>query len=126
MQAISQQLGLEKKPEEDDKPQEEEQKEMEVDMICPCTVGRCTRRCKKDPIIWKHNECDGKLKLNENGYMRCVKCGKKEQLWNCMFDCGSKSVEFKKIEGFYGIAHLLSLVSSIKCEKVNEFSAKLN
>ena len=47
----------------------------EIDFISFCPVQECINRNKK--YKWTHNQCGGRLKLNDEGMLRCLKCRKK-------------------------------------------------
>ena len=84
----------------------------EIDFTSPCPVQECIH---KDKIYkWTHNQCGGRLKLNNEGMLRCLKCGKKEKLIDFKFNCGDHN--YNKCSK-QGIAHSFSLMSQIVGER---------
>ena len=45
----------------------------EIDFISPCPVEKCKNKNKN--YRWVHYNCDGREKLNDLGFIRCLKCG---------------------------------------------------
>jgi hypothetical protein len=78
----------------------------EIDFISPCPVDQCKNKNKI--YRWTHNQCGGKLSLNNEGMLRCLKCGKKEELVDSRFNCGDHDYEECSAQG---VAHALGVMA---------------
>ena len=91
----------------------------EIDFISPCPVDQC--RNKNKSYRWIHNQCGGRLKLDDKGWLRCLKC--------CLtgpfggkFDCGDHDYKEYSTQG---IVHALTVMAHQAVEKSQQrFIAK--
>ena len=84
----------------------------EIDFIYPCPADQCKNKNKI--YRWTHNQCGGRLKLNDEGMLRCLKCGKKEEFLDFRFDCGDHDYEDCSAQG---LAHSLGFMDQISVEE---------
>ena len=81
-----------------------------VESSYPCPLSSCSIHTSEKCVIdWVHSECDGKLRLYDNGKEKCQKCGEESLfcLWN--FNCNSEN-KSKNISSFKVRALLQFLV----------------
>ena len=84
----------------------------EVDFISPCPVEKC--RNKNKNYRWVHYNCDGREKLNDSGWIRCLKCGGKAPYIDWKFNCGEHDFEEGSTQG---IIHALVVMAQLSVEK---------
>ena len=84
----------------------------EVDFISPCPVEKC--RNKNKNYRWVHYNCDGREKLNDLGFIRCLKCGGKAPYIDWKFNCGEHDFEEGSTQG---IIHALVVMAQLSVEK---------
>ena len=87
----------------------------EIDFISPCPADQCKNKNKR--YRWTHNQCGGRLKLNDEGMLRCLKCGKKEGFSDFRFNCGDHDYEDCSAQG---IAHSLGFMAQISVEELEQ------
>ena len=80
----------------------------ENDLILPCPVQEC--RNKNKMYRWTHNRCGGRLKLNDKGIVRCIKCGEKGKFVDWPFNCGDHDYKVCSAEG---VAHALVIMDQL-------------
>ena len=81
----------------------------EIDFISPCPVQECIN--KNDPITWVHVVCgQGKMKLTDQGQLRCINCNRKGTFIDWKFDCGDH--DYKEASR-QGIAHALAIMAQL-------------
>ena len=85
-----------------------------VESSYPCPLSSCSIHTSEKCVIdWVHSECDGKLRLYDNGKEKCQKCGS-EFLFCCQdFNCGNKFSDFK-------IRRILQYLIGCNDEKVSD------
>jgi hypothetical protein len=92
----------------------------EVDFISPCPVQQCVNKQKS--YRWIHTDCGGREKLNDEGNLRCLKCGKVGPFIDWKFNCGDHDYEKASAQG---IAHALAVMAQIAVDKSQQkFIAK--
>ena len=84
----------------------------EIDFISPCPVQECVN--KNRMYKWTHNQCGGRLKLNDEGMVRCLKCGTKEEFIDFRLNCGDHDYEDCSAQG---IAHALAIMGLVAKEE---------
>ena len=80
----------------------------ELDFISPCPVDQCKNKDKK--YRWTHNQCGGRLTLNDKGMLRCLKCGTQGPFMDWPFNCGDHDYKYCSIQG---ICHAFSFVTRV-------------
>ena len=94
----------------------------EIDFISPCPVQDCVNKNKF--YRWTHNQCGGRrLSLNDEGMLRCLKCGKKGKFVDFRFNCGDHN--YKECSA-QGAAHSVAVMAQTSVEKSQQrFIAKV-
>jgi hypothetical protein len=94
----------------------------EIYLISPCPVQDCVNKNKM--YRWTHVKCGGgRLSLNDEGMLRCVKCGKKGKFVDFRFDCGDHD---SKECSAQGVSHSLAFMAQRAEEKSQQkFIAKI-
>ena len=78
----------------------------EIYFISPCPVQDCVNKNKM--YRWTHVKCGGgRLSLNDEGMLRCLKCGKKGKFIDFRFNCGDHD---SKECSAQGVSHALSIM----------------
>ena len=84
----------------------------EIDFISPCPVEKCKNKNKN--YRWVHYNCDGREKLNDLGFIRCLKCGGEAPFISWEFDCG----EHDFLPGSaQGVCHALTVMAQLSVEQ---------
>ena len=78
------------------------------DFDAPCPVQECLNKNKCH--IWTHSTCGEKLKLNDEGMIRCPKCETQEQFVDWEFKCGDH--DYKECSS-QGVAHCLAGMAQV-------------
>jgi hypothetical protein len=90
-----------------------------IDFISECPAFNCNNTKK---IEWKHNKCQGKQWLNDEGKVICKKCQLNAPIIAWKFKCG-KHYDFRD-PNKEKICEILSISSSIESGNL-KFKAKL-
>ena len=84
----------------------------EIDFISPCPAQECIYKDKM--YKWTHNQCGGRLKLDGEGMLRCLKCRIKEEFVDFRLNCGAHDYEDYSAQG---VAHALAIMGRIAEEE---------
>ena len=76
---------------------ESQRERIEIELISPCSVQDCIN--KNSFHMWKHSTCGQRLKLNDNGMLRCPKCWTIGKYIDCPFNCGEHDYKTCSVEG---------------------------
>ena len=77
---------------------------------------------KNKKYRWKYNHCGGRLKLTDEGIIRCLYCGTKGNFIDWSFNCGN---HYYKLSSVRGVAHALGVMAQLATgESEQKFVAK--
>ena len=80
----------------------------EIDFIAACPVQECINKNKWHK--WLHDKCGGRFKLNDEGMLRCLKCGTQGPFADWSFNCGDHD---DKECSAQGTAHSFAVIAQI-------------
>ena len=84
----------------------------ELDFISGCPVQECINKNKL--YRWIHENCGGRMKINNEGMVRCLKCAERAKFVYWPFTCGDH--DFKECS-VQGVAHSMVLSIAAAGEK---------
>jgi hypothetical protein len=89
----------------------------ELDFITGCPISGCDNARSK--LAWTHDNCGSKEKINDQGIVRCIKCGNLGEFFLLKYKCSRHN-------GFqYGNYSAFSAALSVLAEYEPDFSSKL-
>ena len=57
----------------------------EIDFITGCPIAGCDNASSK--LVWTHKKCGNKEKINDQGIVRCIKCGNLGEFFLLRYNC---------------------------------------
>ena len=89
----------------------------EIDFITGCPISGCGNSDKK--LVWTHADCGNKETINDQGIVRCIKCGNLGEFFLLKYKCDRHN-------GYqYGNYTAFAAALSVLAKFNVEFSVKL-
>ena len=87
------------------------------DFNCRCPVGGCSDTERKQ---WVHAECNYKMQLNADAYLRCSYCEEADVVLNWSFKCKGHGNKYEKAS-LMSLLYLCAIAGDV-ADKVGNFA----